>query len=74
MDGPTTLRGANAAGELITVDEEYFDYGPNGTPWGPHQFHTVVVMKGGKTIRSYEKQLCGSNELGYGPGWKFWLC
>lgn len=58
-DGPTTLHGINAAGELITVDKEDFDYGPQGVEWGPNEFHTVLVKKDGKTIRSYKKQLCG---------------
>lgn len=70
-DGPTTMWGINSAGELITVDQEYFDYGPGGTEWGPNQFHTVEVKVGEKVIHSHTKQLCGSNALGYSPGWQF---
>jgi len=70
-DGPTTISGTNDSGERITVHQEYFDYGPEGTPWGPNQYHTVKVTKGEKLVHSYEKQLCGSNELGYRPGWRF---
>lgn len=70
-DGPTTIRGINGSGEVITVNEEYFDYGPQGTPWGPNQFHTVVVTQSGKVVSSYNKQLCGSNGHGYTPEWRF---
>jgi hypothetical protein len=63
-DGPTTLHGINAAGELITVDQENFDYGPQGVAWGPNMFYTVLVKKDGKNIRTYEKQLCGHDSDG----------
>lgn len=63
-DGPTTTHGINAAGELITVDEEEFDYGPEGVDWGPNAYNTVRVVKNGKQIKSYKKQLCGFDPRG----------
>ena len=70
-DGPTTISGVNDAGDVVRVDEEYFDYGPDGVGWGPTRYHTISIERDGKLLRSYEKQLCGSNDLGYSPGWIF---
>jgi hypothetical protein len=65
------MSGINAAGERVRVNEEYFDYGPDGVGWGPTRYHTVAIEKDGKVLRTYERQLCGGNDLAYTPGWIF---
>ena len=59
-DGPTTIHGMNASGEVfeIDLDESSDQVQGVGDDWWQMRYFTVQVKKRGKLVQSYEKQIC----------------